>query len=122
VLRNGKPVLAVSVAGGDEQDQTSLQLILNHIDFSLDPANSVTAARFGTNHHLGSFRQTPAELGELHVHPDVGESLLAELKTRGHRVTARPPSSAPCLIAIDAQSGELRAAGDPRSRRHAAAY
>jgi gamma-glutamyltranspeptidase/glutathione hydrolase len=122
VFKDSKPVLAVSVAGGDEQDQTSLQLILNHIDFALPPADSVTAPRFGTSHHLGSFRQTPPELGELHVHPDVGESTLVELKARGHRVSAKSPSSAPCVIAIDPKSGALDAAGDPKSRRHAAAF
>jgi gamma-glutamyltranspeptidase/glutathione hydrolase len=122
VFKDSKPVLAVSVAGGDEQDQTSLQLILNHIDFALPPADSVTAPRFGTSHHLGSFRQTPPELGELHVHPDVGESTLVELKARGHRVSAKSPSSAPCVIAIDPKSGALDAAGDPKSRRHAATF
>ena len=40
VFRDNKPLLAVSVAGGDEQDQISLQLILNHIDFGLAPADS----------------------------------------------------------------------------------
>jgi gamma-glutamyltranspeptidase len=61
-------------------------------------------------------------LGELHVHPDVGKSTIAALKARGHRVAARPPSSAPCVIAIDPQRGTLDAAGDPRSRRHATAF
>ncbi len=122
VFKDGKPVLAVSVAGGDEQDQTSLQLILNHIDFALAPAESVTAPRFGTLHHIGSFRQTPPELGELHVHADVGESAIAELKARGHRVNVKAPSSAPCVIAIDPKTGVLDAAGDPKSRRHAAAF
>lgn len=122
VFKDGKPVLAVSVAGGDEQDQTSLQLILNHIDFGMSPTDSVTAPRFGTNHHVGSFRQTPPVLGDLHVHPDVGDSTIAELKARGHLVVAKPPSSAPCVIAIDPKTGTLDAAGDPKSRRHAAAF
>src|SRR5204862_1600538 len=33
VLQGSRPVLAVSVAGGDNQDQMTLQLLLNHIDF-----------------------------------------------------------------------------------------
>jgi gamma-glutamyltranspeptidase/glutathione hydrolase len=121
VSKDGKPVLAVSVAGGDEQDQTSLQLILNHIDFGLRASDSVTAPRFGTSHHTGSFRQTPPVLGDLRVSPDVGESTLAELRSRGHNVVPKAPSSAPCVIAIDTRTGTLDAAGDPKTRRHAAA-
>jgi gamma-glutamyltranspeptidase/glutathione hydrolase len=122
VFKDGKPVLAVSVAGGDEQDQTSLQLILNHIDFGLPPAESVTAPRFGTSHHLGSFRQTPPVIGDLHMNLDVGESTIEALKSRGHKVVTKAPSSAPCVIAIDAKSAKLDAAGDPKARRHAAAF
>ena len=122
VFKNNKPVLAVSVAGGDEQDQTSLQLILNHIDFGLSPAESVTSPRFGTNHHIGSFRQKPPELGDLHISPDVGEGTIEELKARGHQVVAKAPASAPCVIAIDPDTRKLQAAGDPKTRRHAAAY
>ena len=50
VLKDGKPVLAVSVAGGDNQDQVTLQLLLNLIDFGLDPPRAVTAPRFSTDH------------------------------------------------------------------------
>jgi gamma-glutamyltranspeptidase/glutathione hydrolase len=122
VFRDSKPILAVSVAGGDEQDQTSLQLILNHIDFGLSPADSVTAPRYGTNHHLGSFRQTPPVLGDLHINPDIGESTIDELEALGHKIVKKAPASAPCVIAIDPKTGALDAAGDPKSRRHSAAF
>src|SRR5262249_44860373 len=61
--RAGKPLLAVSVAGGDGQDQAALQLLLNVIDFGMSPADAVSAPRFGTEHHLGSFRQKAPVLG-----------------------------------------------------------
>ena len=51
-------MLAISVAGGDNQDQMTLQLLLNHIDFGLEPAESVVAPRFMTDHFISSFRQT----------------------------------------------------------------
>jgi gamma-glutamyltranspeptidase/glutathione hydrolase len=40
VLQGNKPSLAVSIVGGDGQDQAGLQLVLNHIDFQLDPVAS----------------------------------------------------------------------------------
>jgi gamma-glutamyltranspeptidase / glutathione hydrolase len=123
VTKDGRPNLAVSVAGGDGQDQATLQLLLNHIDFSLDPAQSVTALRFGTNHHLGSFRQGPPELGSLLIYKSAGEQLVNELAGRGHQVRqVAPPLWAPSAIAIDPQTGRLHGSGDPASGRHAAAW
>ena len=74
------------MAGGDGQDQATLQLLLNHIDFSLAPAESVTALRFGTNHHVGSFRQAKPDLGSLLIYKSAGEELVSELAERGHKV------------------------------------
>ena len=62
VLRAGKPVAAISVAGGDQQDQVTLELLLSHIEFGLSPAAAVTAPRFITNHYVGSFNQTPTRI------------------------------------------------------------
>jgi gamma-glutamyltranspeptidase/glutathione hydrolase len=122
VLKDGKPVLAVSVAGGDMQDQAILQHVVNTIDFGLSPEASVTAPRFGTNHHLGSFRQPPSQLGSLTLDPAYGAEVVRALTERGHKVTSRRPSENSVMIAIDPQTGLLRAAGDPNARRHAAAY
>jgi gamma-glutamyltranspeptidase/glutathione hydrolase len=122
VLKAGKPVLAISVAGGDGQDQDTLQLLVNHIDFGLDPARSVTADRFGTNHLLGSFRQTPPELGSLLLYESLGPEVASDLSARGHLVqTVTRPLWSPTALSIDPATGTLRAAGDPRTGRHAAA-
>jgi gamma-glutamyltranspeptidase/glutathione hydrolase len=122
VLKDGKPVLAVSVAGGDMQDQATLQLLVDMLDYGLSPEVAVTAPRFGTNHFLGSFRQAEPKLGSLLLNPDYGDAVAKALTERGHKVTMRRPAEAPVVIAIDPQTGLLRAAGDPRARRHAAAY
>jgi gamma-glutamyltranspeptidase/glutathione hydrolase len=123
VLKDARPAIAVSVAGGDGQDQVSLQLLLNLIDFGLDPAQAVTAPRFVTNHLLGSFRQTPPRLGSLEINPGVGEATIEALKARGHRVAVvKPPIWIPSVMRLDPRSGSIDAAGDPQAGRHAAAY
>jgi gamma-glutamyltranspeptidase/glutathione hydrolase len=124
VLKGSRPVLAVSVAGGDNQDQMTLQLLLNHIDFGLEPAASVVAPRFMSDHFINSFRQTPPALGRLRINPDVGSGILEALKTRGHilNVNTGSLSSAPCVINLDPATGKLTAAGDPRAGRHVLAY
>ena len=123
VLKDGQPVLAISVAGGDGQDQATLQMLLGCIDYGLSPAEAVTAPRFGTNHHLGSFRQTPPELGSLVVDASLDSAAVAALKQRGHRVT--PVNQAlwnPSVLRKNRQSGLIEAAGDPRAGRHSGAY
>jgi gamma-glutamyltranspeptidase / glutathione hydrolase len=123
VTKAGRPTLAVSVAGGDGPDQATVQLLLNHIGFSLAPAQSVTALRFGTNHHVGSFRQARPELGSLLIYKSAGEELVSELARRGHKVRqVEPPRWAPSAIAIDPDAKRLQGAGDPLAGRHAAAW
>ena len=123
VFKAGKPILAVSVAGGDLQDQTALQVIVNCLDFGMDAKEAVTAARFATKHHLGSFRQTPAELGSLLLYREFAKTTFADLTARGHKITTSMKHFAePCVIAIDQKTGVMRAAGDPRAKRHSAAY
>jgi gamma-glutamyltranspeptidase len=122
VLKEGKPVLAVSVAGGDGQDQAGLQAVLNQIDFGLSAEASMKAVRFGTNHHLGSFRQRPPELGSLLIQPEADDATVAALGKLGHKVTrSKGALWAPSVIRID-PAGIFEAAGDARAGRHAGAY
>ena len=124
VLKGNHPVLAVSVAGGDNQDQMTLQLLLNHIDFGLEPAASVVAPRFMSDHFIGSFQQKQPALGMLRINPDIGSGTLEALKSRGHTLSVNtgPLSAAPCVISLDPATGKLSAAGDPRAGRYAQAY
>jgi gamma-glutamyltranspeptidase / glutathione hydrolase len=122
VLKDNKPSLAISVAGGDLQDQVSLQVLLNSIDFGLPPDKAVTAPRFSTAHHIGSFSQPPPSLGSLSVYEEVGEKTLANLAARGHKVSAvKGAIAAPVAIRIDA-TGKKEAAGDPKAGRRVGAY
>ena len=123
VLKDGRPVVAVSVAGGDLQDQISLQLLLSQIEFGLSPSEAVTAARFSTGHHVGSFNQPPPRLGSLSIYESAGDDVIEALKARGHDVkTARPPLAHPTMLTIDPATGRKQAAGDPKARRNARAY
>jgi gamma-glutamyltranspeptidase/glutathione hydrolase len=122
VLKEGRPAIVISVAGGDGQDQVTLQMLLDLIDFGLSPVEAVTAPRFLTQHFLSSFRQAPPKLGGLEIDEKVGEDVLSELRALGHQVSLKkPPLWHPCVIRIDPRSGRIDAAGDPKADRHAAA-
>lgn len=123
VLKDGKPAYAISVAGGDLQDQVTLQLLVQLLDYGRDAQKAVTAPRFSTDHHVGSFGQAAPKLGDLVVNPTVGEKVLNELKSRGHKVDAKPAAiGAPSVLRINPTTGEMEVAGDPRSGRHAAGF
>jgi len=127
VLKGGKPILAISVAGGDGQDQAALNLLLDFIEFDLRPEAAVTAPRFATTHHQDSFdpnpdrRQTFGRAGSLIINDSVSEGVRDELTRRGHRVEARSSAIAtPVMLYIDREGGTFHAAGDPAAGRHAA--
>jgi len=127
VLKNGLPILAISVAGGDLQDQVTLNLLLDFIEFDLLPKNAVTAPRFATAHHEDSFDPNPdrvktfKEAGSLTISENTSKSTQKELKQRGHKLTiATSPIGAPVMLYIDQETGDNYAAGDPESHRHAA--
>ena len=128
VLKEGKPVLAISVAGGDLQDQTSLNMILNHVEFGMLPEQAVTAPRFNTFHHQDSFDPNPDRAatvtgpGKMRVNKTVSDEVLRELEKRGHKVSTTGGAIAhPVMIYIDHGNNMIHAAGDPKAGRHAAA-
>jgi gamma-glutamyltranspeptidase/glutathione hydrolase len=128
VLKDGKAVLAISVAGGDLQDQTTLNCLLNHIEFGMMPEDAVTAARFSTLHHQDSFdpnsnrQATLGALASLTVDQELEEGVRDALAGRGHKVEATSgPIAHPVMIYVDPETAMCYAAGDPKARRHAAA-
>ena len=67
--------------------------------------------------------ETAPGLGSLLLYPEVGDNTFRDLEARGHKVTPRrPPLWAPTFLSIDPTTGMIRAAGDPKARRHAAAF
>ncbi len=124
VTRGGKPVIAISVAGGDLQDQVTLNLLLNHIDFGLKPHEAVVVPRFITGHHQGSFDPNPDRRAAfispagLTLHKDVPEPIREQLAGRGHKLrVVGGPLAHPVMLVIDPGSGVVRGAGDPRVGR-----
>ena len=121
VLKNGKPVMAISVAGGDMQDQVSLQLFLNQVEFGKMPKEAIVAPRFRTYHTGNSFNPSPEadkrifKIGALDI-DSTSQVILNDLKDRGHNVSiADQLIGYPIMIYIDQATGISYAAGDPRA-------
>lgn len=128
VTRDGKPAVAISVAGGDLQDQTTLNVLLNHIELGMMPAEAVTQPRFNTDHMENSFDSDPDRdrafkaPGSLRVNCDIPGEVRSELESRGHSLsTTSEAIASPVMIYLDPDTGTIYAAGDPNAGRHAAA-
>jgi gamma-glutamyltranspeptidase/glutathione hydrolase len=117
VLKDGKPVLAISVAGGDLQDQATIQLILDYVEFGMLPERAVSEPRFATTHHTGSFGQDKPTLGSLQVNVGVPESVRDELKKRGHVLTTtRGGIGGVNMLFLDPKSNNAFGAGPAAGR------
>jgi gamma-glutamyltranspeptidase/glutathione hydrolase len=122
VLKNNQPVMAISVAGGDTQDQATLQMICNHLDFGRPADVLVTTPRYTTLHFTGSFNQTPPALGEMMISPELGTNVITGLKTLGHVIQLQTPPSWQTVICIDPKTGLMHGAGDSTAGRHAGGF
>src|SRR5260370_3105347 len=118
VLKDGKPYLALSTPGGDNQDQALLQVLLNIVEFGMSPQEAVEAPRFQTEHFYSSFAFHEFVPGKLNVAGRVAKATTDKLSALGHRwsVTGEwSNSSAPTEIQIS--NGVLQGGAHPRRSR-----
>jgi gamma-glutamyltranspeptidase / glutathione hydrolase len=112
LFHDNQAVMAISVAGGDQQDQAAIQVILNYVDFDMSPEEAFEAPRFSTEHFISSFGQERAKLGSLSVPNSLSEAVLGDLRARGHMVTAnRSGVGGVALIGIDPNTKQATAVG-----------
>ena len=125
VLKGGQPFMVLSTPGGDNQDQALLQVLLNIIEFGMNPQEAVEAARFDTQHYVSSFDDHEFLPGSLNVESRIDEKTIAELKARGHKVNVQSAwgtLSSPTVIIYNPQTGVSSAGADPRRGRYAVAW
>jgi gamma-glutamyltranspeptidase/glutathione hydrolase len=111
VLKDGKPVLAMSVAGGDMQDQVTLQLFLDFAEFGMMPKDAISSPRFLTNHIQNSFNPSPSpeirtvNIAGLEIN-STDRATIENLIGRGHKVTIPEGTLAsPVMVYIDRATG-----------------
>ncbi|HEX4593531.1 MAG TPA: gamma-glutamyltransferase, partial [Bryobacteraceae bacterium] len=118
VTKAGKLELIMSTPGGDNQDQALLQVLLNMLDFGMNPQEAVEAPRFQTEHFYSSFGNHEFVPGKLNLEGRISRSTVDALNTLGHRVTVTGDwsnSSAPTVIQV--HNNVLNGGADPRRAR-----
>jgi gamma-glutamyltranspeptidase/glutathione hydrolase len=124
VTRQGKPFLALSTPGGDNQDQALLQLLLNVVEFGMNAQSALEAPRFQTRHLVSSFDNHAMSPGDLLVDDRVASDTLTNLGSRGHHVETRnrwSSGAAPTMIRFT-PNGVIEAGADPYGYRSARAW
>jgi gamma-glutamyltranspeptidase/glutathione hydrolase len=129
VMRDGEPLLAIGTPGGDNQEQTILQTLLNIIEFKDDWYPNLHAAiewpRVQTLHFYMSFWPHSTGFNRINIESNIGADVIDEMRNRGHSVNVVPPfriSGCATAVMLDPQTGSRIAAADPRRDCYAIAY
>jgi gamma-glutamyltranspeptidase/glutathione hydrolase len=121
---DGRPYLALSTPGGDNQDQSLLQMMLDTIEFGMNPQEAVEAPRFQTRHLVSSFDNHSWNRGDLLLDERIPAEVYQELVQKGHKVATRSrwaSGAAPVMVRI-MPDGAIEAGADPYGYRVAHAY
>ena len=110
-----KTVIALSTPGGDNQDQSLIQVLFNSIFFGMNAQFAVEAGRFQTEHLVSSFDNHAMSPGTLLLDERTSPAAIAELQRRKHIVDIRTryaSGAAPVMIRLW-PSGLIEAGADP---------
>ncbi len=110
-----KTVIALSTPGGDNQDQSLIQVLFHSIFFGMNAQFSVEAGRFQTEHLVSSFDNHAMSPGTLLLDERTAPAVIAELQRRKHIVDIRTryaSGAAPVMIRLW-PSGLIEAGADP---------
>jgi gamma-glutamyltranspeptidase/glutathione hydrolase len=124
VTEQGKPFLALSTPGGDNQEQSLIQLFFNVVEFGMNAQAAIEAPRFQTRHLVSSFDNHAWNRGDLLLDERIPAATVAELSARGHRVGTRSrwsSGAAPVMVRM-MSDGVIEAGADPYGYRVAHAY
>ncbi|MDX6413896.1 MAG: gamma-glutamyltranspeptidase / glutathione hydrolase [Gaiellaceae bacterium] len=120
-LRDGKPWLAWGTPGGDQQEQWGFHVFLRHLDRGLNLQEAIDAPEFHTDHLISSFYPRGFMKKAIEVEARFPQPVIDDLRRRGHEVLVAEDWSLGRVTAVSKESGQLRAAANPRGMQGYAA-
>jgi gamma-glutamyltranspeptidase / glutathione hydrolase len=126
VLKDGKPLLAMSFEGGDTQDQNAVNMFLAIAEFGIDPYDAVTIPRFNTNLLQGSFNPSAnrnealPEKRTLSIREGLSIQDWLRLQQLGHSLNLdqnKVNIGHPAIIWFDQKKKKAHGATDPSTAR-----
>ena len=126
VLQDGKPYMALGGHGGDYIPQGMLQVLLNLMEFGLDPQEAVEEPRFYSHNYPESSAAASYLPGMMRAEGRIPEDVIEGLRQRGHTVESHPDwwegSGLYSVITRDPSTGVLQGGADPRCEAFAVGY
>ena len=129
VLRGNQPFMAIGTPGGDNQDQTILQMFLNVVEFWGDwypnLHDGLEWPRFQTLHFQNSFWPHTSGFNRMNVEVGISDEIFRNLQSRGHnvsRVRQFGVSGCATIVIVDPRTGQRITGGEPRRDCYGIAY
>ena len=129
VLKDGEPFLAIGTPGGDNQEQTILQTLLNIVEFHADWYPNLHEAiewpRVQTLHFYQSFWPHDTGFNQVNAESTLPSQVIRALERRGHEITTLQPfgiSGCATVVMLASDTGNRLAGADPRRDCYAIAY
>ncbi len=107
-LKDGKPMLAFAVQGGDTQDQNLLQFFLNVVEFGMTVQEAAEAANITSYQLRDSFGAHESFPGRLTLTNSIPEWVRNDLTRKGYKLEFTQTNSGPITaIYVDRKHGSL---------------
>jgi gamma-glutamyltranspeptidase/glutathione hydrolase len=108
-LRDGEPIMAFSVQGGDSQDQNLLQFFLNVVEFGMNVQQAAEAHNITSYQMQSSFGAHKSEPGRLQITRQIPPYTRDRLKAMGYDVDVVDRTYSPITaILIDPDRGTFQ--------------
>jgi gamma-glutamyltranspeptidase/glutathione hydrolase len=121
---DGSPYAVLSTPGGDNQEQSLIQILFDAVLFRMNAEQAIEAPRFQTRHLVSSFDNHAMNPGDLLLDERVAPNVMEDLIKRGHKVETRSrwnSGAAPVLIKVT-PGGVIEAGADPWGYRYMRAW
>jgi gamma-glutamyltranspeptidase/glutathione hydrolase len=124
ITRDGQPSMALSTPGGDNQEQSLIQIFFDVVEFGMNAEAAIEAPRIQTRHLVSSFDNHAMNPGDLLLDERINPAVMTELMKREHKVGTRSryaSGAAPVLIRVT-PGNVFEAGADPFYFRSARAW
>lgn len=125
-FKDGRLLMPFGTPGADMQPQAMIQVLLNIVEFGMDPQEAIEQPRFGTFNFPESFWPHTYRPGALMLEGRIAPEVADDLRSRGHVVGMWPEwtriAGNVCLVQVDHERGTLTGGADARAEAYAAGW
>ncbi len=123
VLKDGRLELVFGTPGHDVQPQAMVQVLLNAVEFDMDPQDAIEQPRVASYNYPSTGDPHPYFPGLMKAEGRVPDDVVDGLRRLGHTVERWPDyvgtAGAPCMIRVRRDLGILVGGADPRRMSYA---